>query len=83
MSNVDNLIAKFAKDNISKKNAASLTNINICHVFEDRYRVNVWVKLRQDDDNLLPSIRVAESFLVEVVDNVVVDKTITKIHQVR
>lgn len=81
MSNT-NLINKFVRDNVSEDILRHLLKIDSPLVFGDCYRVNVWTQ-KTAEDKIVPTSLIEASFLLEVVDGEIVDRTITEIHQVR
>jgi len=73
---VDNLIKKFVRDTVSEDILRNLLKADIALVFGDSYRVNIWTS-EVAPERLVPSTKVAASFLLEVVDGGVVNRTIT------
>ncbi len=76
MNNVNNLINKFVRDNVSEDILRHLLKIDSPLVFDDCYRVNVWT-LKTAPDKIVPTTLIAESYLLEVVDGEVIDRTLT------
>ena len=75
MSNT-NLINKFVRDNASEHILRHLLKIDSTLVFDDCYRVNVWT-LKTAPDKIVPTTLIEASYLLEVVDGGVTDRTIT------
>ena len=73
---VDNLIKKFVRDTVSEDILDSLLKIDIALVFGDSYRVNVWTSVL-GPGRVVPTASIPASFLLEVVDGEVIDRTIT------
>ena len=72
----DNLIKKFVRDTVSEDILRNLLKIDIALVFDDSYRVNVWTEIL-GPGRIVPTASIAASFLLEVVDGEVINRTIT------
>lgn len=72
----DNLIKKFVRDTVSEDILRNLLKIDIALVFGDSYRVNVWTEIL-GPGRIVPTASIAASFLLEVVDGEVINRTIT------
>ena len=53
----------------------NLLKIDSTLVFDDCFRVNVWTQVLQAD-RVVPTSKIAASFLLECVDNEVIDRTL-------
>lgn len=68
-------IREFVMANVSDDIKRHLLKIDSPNVYGDYHRVNVWTQ-RTNENKIVPSVRISASFLLEVVDDQVVDKTL-------
>ncbi len=73
--NITSLINAFARSNTTDEVRKNLFKIDSATVFDDCYRVNVWTRT-MTENRVVPSFNIADSFLVELVDGKIVDRTI-------
>jgi len=73
--NLAELVKEFVDENISEEIAKSQFKIKYSNVFGECYRVNVWTKSTATE-RVVSSFNIVASFLIELKDGKIIDKTI-------
>tara|TARA_Y100001938_G_C8021988_1_gene395805 strand:+ start:294 stop:608 length:315 start_codon:yes stop_codon:yes gene_type:complete len=72
------VLKEFASNNVTEDVLKKLLKIDNINVFENYFRINIWT-LHTQEDRVVPTINLSESFFVELTDNgEIIDLTIRK-----
>lgn len=67
-------LKEFLSDKITEADWKKVTKIKAANVWDDRYRINVWMG-EHIEGNLYPRVLIGYSYFVRYQDGVIIDKT--------
>ena len=69
-----NELKEFLLDKITEADWKKVTKIRAANVWDDRYRLNVWME-EYIEGNLYPRLRIGYSYFLRYQDGIIIDKT--------
>ena len=73
----ESVVEDFLQDKLTIKEIANINMVKSHHLWNDRYRINVWVN--KDSDDLINSAKfIGKSYFVQYEDKVITDRTLSQ-----